>query len=614
MLQTFGKHIWPRGPDSWRVKARVGTALVLMVSAKLANIQVPFLFKAIVDGLTVAPGTDAATVSATLGVPVALVLGYGIARISVLFFQEARNVVFASVAQTAIRKIGRQTFEHLHSLDLQFHLARQTGVVSRTLDRGARSIDFVLRSIVFTVVPTTLEIALVSGILANQCGLQYAVVTLGTLVTYTAFTVSVTQWRTKFRREMIKNENEASNQVLESLVNYETVKYFGNEEHESRKYDEVLRRCERSSLEAQSSLSFLNLGQNVIFTGGLTAMMYMASGAIVEGSMTVGDLVLVNGLLFQLSIPLNFIGSLYRELRQALVDMEAMFELRSATGRIADRPGCVTLDPSDWRERPLSIGFDGVEFAYPPQQRRTLSGVSCSVPAGQTVAFVGTSGCGKSTLIRLLYRFYDVQAGRITLDGRDIRDISLASLRRAIAVVPQDTVLFNDTIFRNIAYGKPGGPDLATAEEVVAAAKAAQIHAAILALPEGYDTVVGERGMKLSGGEKQRVSIARALLKDAPILVCDEATSSLDTETEVEIMANLKALGQGRTMCLIAHRLSTVQDANLIVVLEDGEIVEAGTHEQLLQNKDVGSGSHAGRYAELWHMQAAAAADAGADP
>jgi len=581
------RSLWPAGRTG--LKVRVFIALGLLVGSKVVNIQVPFFFKSIVDQMNeVTSGVSKEDV-AMVAVPVAMVIGYGLARSTAAGFQELRNAIFATVAQKAIRKMARQVFQHLHRLDMSFHLNRQTGALSRVIDRGSRSINFVLNSLVFNIVPTALEIGLVAGILTQKFGAQYGVATLSTLAVYTVFTIGITQWRTQFRRDMNRLENEASSKAVDSLINYETVKYFNNEDYEADQYDKSLKGYQLASLKTQTSLSLLNFGQNAIFSAGLTAMMYMAAHGVMDGSMTVGDLVLVNGLVFQLSVPLNFIGSVYREVRQALIDMEAMFVLRNRESVVQDLPNAPDMHVSAGE-----ISFDNVQFAYSPE-RQIVNGLTLSIPAGETVAVVGPSGCGKSTLIRLLYRLFDANNGTISIDGQALPDHSMDSLRRSIGVVPQDTVLFHDTIFHNIQYGNLD----ATEEEVYEAAKLAKIHDSIMSMPNGYQTRVGERGLKLSGGEKQRVSIARAILKDAPILLCDEATSALDSPTEVEIMASLKALAKNRTTILIAHRLTTIQDADRIVVMDGGKIVEMGKHDALLNLQ--------GKYHDMWTQQQNAA-------
>lgn len=598
ILKTLGQHLWPSTDlhhDAASLKARVALSMGLLVSSKLITIQVPFLFKNIVDQLNMSPDAFLTGVAA---VPLSLLVGYGLARTTATAFQELRNSVFATVAQKAIRKVSRDVFVHLHDLELDYHLNRSTGAVSRVIDRGGRSINFVLSAMLFNIVPTALEMGLVAYILSMECGWKHACVALGTVGTYTVFTVLITQWRTKFRKDMVRIENEASGKAVDSLLNYETVKYFGNEEHEADRYDLSLREYQKSGLKTQTSLSLLNAGQNAIFSLGLSSIMILTALDIQAGTATVGDLVLVNGLLFQLSIPLFFIGSIYREVRQALVDMEAMFDLKDIQPKITSKPGAspLFLPSTTSSSSPQSTGkqdgilFDNVHFGY--GNHKVLQGCSFHVPYGETVAVVGPSGCGKSTLLRLLYRFYDVAAGSIQIQNQDLRDVTLPSLRRSLGVVPQDTLLFNETIFYNIQYGNLQ----ATSEEVEAASQKAQIHESILRMPQGYQTRVGERGLKLSGGERQRVAIARAILKDAPVLLCDEATSSLDAATESEIMHHVKVLGARKTTLMIAHRLSTIQDADKIVVLDQGRVAEEGNHRALLE----GGG---GRYAEMWEMQ-----------
>lgn len=593
-----------------KIKRRVGYSLGLMLGGKLVTIQVPFLFKNLVDELgsvqtdvssieianTLASNGMDLTSTTMAGLPVALVLGYGISRATASGMQELRNAVFAHVAQDAIRRVGRSVFEHVHKLDMTYHLNRNTGTLSRILDRGNRSISFTLNAMVFNIVPTTIEVGVVTGLMAYEFGAMHSGVVLGTIGAYTAFTVGITQWRTQFRRDMNRLENEASGKVVDSLLNYETVKYFNNEDHESQRYAESLGGYQKAALQAQTSLSLLNFGQNAIFSAGLTAIMYLTCQDIMAGQATVGDLVLVNGLLFQLSIPLNFIGSVYREVKQALIDMEAMFKLKDTKPKVLSNPDAVEYDPN---LHGTAISFSDLEFGYPMPEaqvdkvtnRQILKGMTFDVREGSTTAIVGSSGGGKSTLLRMLYRFYDPDAGKITIGGHGINSLSTESVRKAIAVVPQDTVLFNESIGYNISYG-----DLhASKDEIIEAAKKAHIHDTIISFPDGYDTVVGERGLKLSGGEKQRVAIARAILKKAPILLCDEPTSSLDSHTEMDIMNNLKEVGKNNTTIIIAHRLSTIQDCDEIIVLHDGKAVERGTHEELL--------SKGGRYNDLLKMQ-----------
>ena len=625
IAKTLLSHVWrnlpPDAPEEERehaakMKRRVLTSLGLMVGGKVVTIQVPFVFKTLVDSLPqqqqqIAPAMqssplDASTLDtlatiqpeAAATLPLSLLLGYGISRATASGMQELRNATFAHVAQDAIRRVGRSVFNHVHSLDMQFHLTRNTGQLSRVLDRGNRSISFVLNAMVFNIVPTTLEVGVVTGLMAYNFGSAHASVVLATIGAYTAVTVGITQWRTQFRRDMNRLENEASGRVVDSLLNYETVKYFNNETHEGVQYEKRLTGYQQAALKAQSSLSLLNFGQNAIFSAGLTGIMYLTCGDILAGTATVGDLVLVNGLLFQLSIPLNFIGSVYREVRQALIDMEAMFSLRDTKPAITDRETAMEYKPEEMKGG-TDITFHDVEFAYPVPEaqankqntRPILRGMTFDVKEGKTVAFVGASGCGKSTILRLLYRFYEPDAGGVSLGGTDIQDLTADSVRKSIAVVPQDTPLFNDTIGYNIHYG-----DLnASFDEVVEAAKKAHIHDTIMSFPDGYDTVVGERGLKVSGGEKQRVALARAILKKAPIMLCDEPTSSLDSHTEADIMANLKEVGRDTTTIIIAHRLSTIQDADEIIVLHEGKVVERGTHWELL--------ARGGRYNDLLKMQ-----------
>uniref|UniRef100_K3X9V5 Uncharacterized protein n=1 Tax=Globisporangium ultimum (strain ATCC 200006 / CBS 805.95 / DAOM BR144) TaxID=431595 RepID=K3X9V5_GLOUD len=587
ILSFLMGHLWPseKTDEAKEIKRKVVASASLVLVSKALTIQVPFLFKELVDSLSVTSTALAASPEVT--VPLAIVLGYGVARFSANASSELSNAVFASVAQKTIRKVAIRVFNHLHAMDLTFHLDRQTGALSRTIDRGSRSIDFVLRAMAFRVVPTVLEIGLVSTIMAQSFGLSYAGVTLGTLATYTTFTVLITQWRDEIRRRMNRMENEAAGKVIDSLMNYETVKYFNNEKHEADRYDESLKGYQQAALKTQTSLSLLNAGQNGIFSIGLTAIMYMATQDIMAGALTVGDLVLVNGLLFQLSIPLNFIGTIYREVRQAVTDMEAMFALGNVKSSIAQPENALTLTGKN----PKSIEFRDVAFSYRPDYP-ILVKASFKVEPGKTVAIVGTSGSGKSTVLRLLYRFYDPQAGQILIDGKDVRQISPDELRRSIAIVPQDTVLFNDTIFYNINYGRLD----ATEDEVLNAARISQIHNSIARFPDGYNTKVGERGLKLSGGEKQRVSIARAMLKDAPIILFDEATSALDSETESEIVREFRQIGANKTSIIIAHRLSTIQDADEIIVFDKGQVIQQGTHTQLLRQRD-------GKYAEMWARQ-----------
>jgi ABC-type transport system involved in Fe-S cluster assembly fused permease/ATPase subunit len=558
-----------------------------MVASKAVTINVPFVFKALVDSLPAAEMVTTDPVLATI--PLSLVLAYGASRATASGLQEWRNAIFSHVAQDAIRRVGRRVFDHVHKLDMQFHLNRNTGQVSRILDRGNRSISFVLNAMVFNVVPTTLEVSIVTGLMAYNCGPAHAGVVLATIGAYTGFTIGITKWRTQFRRDMNRLDSQASGRVVDSLLNYETVQYFNNTKHEGERYEESLAGYQKAALQAQQSLSLLNFGQQLIFSAGLTSIMYLTCQDIIAGTASVGDLVLVNGLLFQVSIPLNFIGSVYREVKQALVDMEAMFNLLDTEPKVVDSPNAIDYSPD---EMGTSMTFQDLEFTYPSSRdRKIINGMTFGVPEGKTVALVGSSGCGKSTILRLLYRFYNPDSGHIMLGGRELKDLNTDSVQRAIAVVPQDTMLFHDTIGYNIHYGDLDAPW----EEVIEASKQAKIHETIMSFPEGYDTVVGERGMKLSGGEKQRVAIARAIMKKSPILLCDEPTSSLDSHTETDIMLNLKEIGKNRTTIIIAHRLSTIQDCDEIIVLHEGRVVERGTHEKLL--------SLGGRYNDLLRMQ-----------
>ena len=568
-------------PYLWRYRWRVAVALGFMVAAKLANVGVPVLLKELVDGLSIQPG-DAARL---LVVPVGLLLAYGGLRLSTTLFTELRELVFAKATEGAARSISLQVFRHLHALSLRFHLERQTGGMTRDIERGTRAVHSLISYSLYSILPTLIEVTLVLSILGTKFDIGFVWITLAALVLYVAFTIVVTEWRTKFRRQMNEFDSVAHSKAIDALLNYETVKYFNNEDFETRRYDQSLEQLRRAALKSQSTLSMLNSGQQLIIAIALVAMLWRATQGVVAGTMTLGDLVMVNAFMIQLYIPLGFLGVLYREIKQSLTDLDKMFVLLARHREVDDAPGAGEL-----RVSPGAVRFERVSFAY-DAERPILHDLSFDIPAGKTVAVVGPSGAGKSTLARLLYRFYDVSDGCISIDGQDIRQVTQASLRRAIGIVPQDTVLFNDTVEYNIAYGRPG----ASRAEVEAVARAAHIHDFIAATPKGYDTMVGERGLKLSGGEKQRVAIARTLLKNPPILIFDEATSALDSANERAIQAELRAVSQGKTALVIAHRLSTVVDAHEIVVLEAGRIAERGPHVELL--------ARGGRYAQMWRLQ-----------
>jgi len=566
-------------------RGRVALALVFLVSAKLANVSVPLAMKGIVDSLTA--GLDPKL--AAVAVPVALLAAYGLLRFSTTLFGELRDVVFVRVTQHAIRQVALGVFRHLHALSLRFHLERQTGGMTRDIERGTRGISTLLSYLLFSIIPVILEFALVAVVLLAKFDWRFAAVTFGAVAVYIAFTIAVTEWRIDIRRRANKLDSKANTRAIDSLLNYETVKYFGNEEFEARRYDFSLRKYEDAAVRFESSLGLLNIGQSLVIAAAVTALMYLAAEGVAAGALTLGDLVLVNALLIQLYIPLNFLGMVYREIKQSLLDMDRMFRLLGEAREVDDKPGAPELP-----QGPAAVEFRAVDFSY-ESQRQILFDVSFTIPAGRRVAVVGHSGSGKSTLARLLFRFYDVTGGAILVNGIDIRDARQSSLRAAIGIVPQDTVLFNDTIRYNIHYGRTG----ADAAEVIEAARAAHIHDFIETLPAKYEAMVGERGLKLSGGEKQRVAIARALLKDPRILIFDEATSALDSKAEKAIQAELERISLGRTTLVIAHRLSTVMDADEILVLNHGRIVERGSHRELL--------AAGGEYARMWALQQEAA-------
>jgi ABC-type transport system involved in Fe-S cluster assembly fused permease/ATPase subunit len=578
-------------PYLWVYKWRVIAAMLALVGAKMANVGVPVVLKHLVDGMTISPGDP----RVVLVLPVAILVAYGALRLSTTVFTELREFLFARVTQRAVRTIALKVFRHLHSLSLRFHLNRQTGGMTRDIERGTRGVGSLISYTLFNILPTLVEITLVLGYLVAHYDIWFSVITFSALVLYITFTVLVTNWRTHFRRTMNDLDSKANTKAIDSLLNYETVKYFGNEEYEAKRYDEGLQRFENAAVKSQTSLSLLNTGQSAIIATAVTLILWRAAQGVIDRSMTLGDLVLVNAFMIQLYIPLNFLGVIYREIKQSLADMERLFSLLHQNREVADAPDARSL-----LTHGAQVKFSHVDFSY-ESKRQILFDVDFTIAAGTTTAVVGHSGSGKSTLSRLLFRFYEVNGGSITIDGQDLRSITQDSLRHAIGIVPQDTVLFNDTIEYNIAYGKPG----ASKEEIVAAARAASIHDFIESLPDGYQSMVGERGLKLSGGEKQRVAIARTLLKNPAILIFDEATSALDSKSEQAIQGQLKEIARDRTTMVIAHRLSTVADAHQILVLDHGRIVERGTHQALLAT--------GGLYAQMWERQQARSEDESAE-
>lgn len=580
VIRRVVPYLWPEG-QGW-VKRRVVLALAVLLLSKVIAVGTPILYKQAVDAL--APEGASAATMLGLGA-VGLTLAYGLARLMTVAFQQLRDVAFTRVGQRALRQLALETFTHIHRLSMRYHITRKTGGLSRVIERGVKGVDFLLRFLLFSMGPLVLELLMISVVLFFLFDVWYLAVVAATIALYVWFTFKVTEWRVKIRKVMNDQDTDANQKAIDSLLNFETVKYFGAERWEADRYDVAMANYENAAIRTNYSLAFLNFGQSVLITGGLVAVMVMAAVGVQRGDLTVGDFVMVNAYMIQITLPLNFLGTVYREIRQALIDMGDMFDLLEQPAEVKDKPDAMTLQVNGGRValRDVSFGYDAA--------RPILKGISLEVEPGQTVAIVGSSGSGKSTIGRLLFRFYDVGGGALLIDGQDVRDVTQDSLHAQIGVVPQDTVLFNDTVHYNIAYGRP----TASEDEIIAAAKAAKIHDFIASLPDGYQTTVGERGLKLSGGEKQRVGIARTLLKNPPILLLDEATSALDTETEMEIQAELKAMGEGRTVITIAHRLSTIADADRIVVLENGVIVEEGHHDGLLAAE--------GRYAQLWNRQ-----------
>ncbi len=581
-IKKVAPYLWP-DQQLW-VKRRVTLALVFLMLAKIVAVSTPFLFKAVVDGLA-SNGKSTDALMLLLGAS-GIVFAYGFFRLASVGFGELRDVIFAKVAQRALRSLALETFEHIHALSLRYHISRKTGGLSRIIERGVKGVDFLLRFMLFSIIPLIIELTLVAVILFIVFDIWYLVVVVTTITLYIWFTFTVAEWRVKIRKEMNKQDTEANQKAIDSLLNFETVKYFNAEKIEAARYDESMKQYEAAALKTSYSLSFLNVGQAFLITAGLVAVMIMAAIGVQNGSLTVGDFVMVNAYMIQITMPLNFLGTVYREIRQALVDMSEMFELLSQAPDVIDSKNAYDLCVTEGR-----VDFKNISFGY-EHNRVILKNFNLSVKSGQNVAIVGTSGSGKSTIGRLMFRFYDINEGELLVDGNNIKDVTQSSLHSQIGIIPQDTVLFNDTIYYNIAYGNPNADE----DSVIAAAKSAKIHNFISNLPDGYETTVGERGLKLSGGEKQRVGIARTLLKNPPILLLDEATSSLDTETENDIQENLYAMLKGRTVISIAHRLSTIANNDLIVVLEHGEIIESGSHKELLAMK--------GRYSKMWSNQA----------
>lgn len=581
-IKKVAPYLWP-DQQSW-VKKRVILALMFLMLAKIVAVSTPFLFKAVVDGLA-SNGKSTDALMLLLGAS-GIVFAYGFFRLASVGFGELRDVIFAKVAQRALRSLALETFEHIHALSLRYHISRKTGGLSRVIERGVKGVDFLLRFMLFSIIPLIIELTLVATILFLVFDIWYLVVVVTTITLYIWFTFTVAEWRVKIRKEMNKQDTEANQKAIDSLLNFETVKYFNAEKVEAARYDESMKQYEAAALKTSYSLSFLNVGQAFLITGGLVAVMIMAAIGVQNGSLTVGDFVMVNAYMIQITMPLNFLGTVYREIRQALVDMSEMFELLAQAPDVIDSKNAYDLCVTEGR-----VDFKNISFGY-ERNRVILKNFNLSVKSGQNVAIVGTSGSGKSTIGRLMFRFYDINEGELLVDGNNIKDVTQSSLHSQIGIIPQDTVLFNDTIYYNIAYGNLNADE----DSVIAAAKSAKIHNFISNLPDGYKTTVGERGLKLSGGEKQRVGIARTLLKNPPILLLDEATSSLDTETENDIQENLYAMLNERTVISIAHRLSTIANNDLIVVLEHGEIVESGSHKELLAMK--------GRYSKMWSNQA----------